>query len=266
MRIVRGKQLKPRRVLLYGQEGVGKSTWAAGAPAPYFIDCEGGVGDLDVVSSGRLNSWEEIRQVWSDLMNEPHDFKSVVIDTVDWMEHLIHAEVCSKSKVDSIEKAAGGYGKGYVEAASTLQRFLSRLEELMAKRQMNIVILGHCSPVKVNNPESEQYDQWAPDVHKAAASILREWCDEVLFASFRTFVRTADNSGKPNQKRYLGIGDDERYIRTTRSAAVQAKNRLNLPAELPMKWSEYAKYWPSSGSAAVVGGSDNVKTGEGSNE
>ena len=262
MRIVRGKQIKPRRVLLYGQEGVGKSTWAAGAPAPYFIDCEGGVADLNVDSSGRLTDLNEVREVWSDLMNEPHEYKSVVIDTIDWMEHMVHKEVCSKSGVDSIELAAGGYGKGYVEAGVILRRFLGRLDELMAKRGMNIVILGHCLPARVNNPESEEYDQWAPKLHKTSSAILREWCDEVLFASFRTFVRTAEVSSKPKQKRYLGIGDDERYIRTTRSAAVQAKNRLNLPAELPMKWSEYAKYWPSSGSAAVVGGSDNVKTGE----
>jgi hypothetical protein len=107
-------------------------------------------------------------------------------------------------------------------------------------------LLGHCSPEKVLDPEAETYEQWSPDLHKAASSVLREWCDEVLFASYRTvFRKTADA-----KQRTLAVGDDERYIRTRHSAAVKAKNRLNLPDELPMQWSEYQKHWPGGGVAA----------------
>jgi hypothetical protein len=249
MKIVKGKQQRPRRVLLYGQEGVGKSSWAAGAPRPLFLDFEGGLGDLDVESTERIESWDQLRQVMNWIHSQPHGYQSIVFDTVDWMEHLLHAWICQKSSVETIEKAAGGYGKGYVEAATVLQQFLTLCEKkLMQERGLNIVMLGHCSPVKVNNPEAEAYEQWAPDVHKTAASLLREWCDEVLFASFRTYVRDSATNDQKSQKpkRFLAIGDDERYIRTTRSAAVQAKNRLNLPAELPMAWSEYQKHWPAN--------------------
>jgi hypothetical protein len=246
MKINRGRQQRPRRVLLYGQEGVGKSSWAAQAPRPLFLDFEGGLGDLDVESSPRLETWDSLREAMNWIMTEPHDYQSIVFDTVDWMEHLLHRFVCAKSNVESIEKAAGGYGKGYTEAATILQGFLANCERMMARRNLNIILLGHCSPVKVNDPEAEMYEQWAPDLHKTAAALLREWCDEVLFASFRTDIRgaaTNDDKGK-KPKRFLAMGTDERYIRTQRSAAVQAKNRLSLPPELPIVWSEYQKHWP----------------------
>lgn len=248
MKIVKGKQQRPRRVLLYGQEGVGKSSWAAQAPRPLFLDFEGGLGDLDVEATERIDSWDKLREAMNWVISQPHNYQSIVFDTVDWMEHLLHAKICADSGVKSIEKAAGGYGKGYVEAATVLQEFLTACESLMKRRGVNIIMLGHCSPVKVNNPEAETYEQWAPDLHKTAASLLREWCDEVLFASFRTYVRDAAGNDKagPKPKRFLALGDDERYIRTTRTAAVQAKNRLNLPPELPMVWGEYAKHWQAS--------------------
>ena len=122
-----------------------------------------------------------------------------------------------------------------------------------------LVRAGHCTRVKVSDPERETYEKYSPDLHKGAASILREWCDEVFFAGYRTFTRAADEGF--NKKRQIAVGGDERYIRTTHSAGVQAKNRLNLPAELPMAWSEYQKHWPQAGNigGVVVDGSSKVK-------
>jgi hypothetical protein len=246
VKILTGRQQRPRRVLLYGQEGVGKSTWAAGAPSPIFLDCEGGLADIHCDKSPRLRTLEDVRGALRWLWEQPHDYRSVVLDTVDWVERMIHADVCKADGVKSIEKAAGGFGKGYLAAATEFERLLANMEALASKRGMNLVLLGHCSPTKVLDPEAETYEQWSPDLHKAASSVLREWCDEVLFASYRTVFRKTNDT----KQRTLAVGDDERYIRTRHSAAVQAKNRLNLPDELPMIWGEYQKHWPGGGVAA----------------
>jgi hypothetical protein len=248
VKILTGRQQRPRRVLLYGQEGVGKSTWAAGAPSPIFLDCEGGLADIACDKSPRLRTLEDVRGALRWLWEQPHDYRSVVLDTVDWVERMIHADVCKADGVKSIEKAAGGFGKGYLAAATEFERLLANMEALASKRGMNLVLLGHCSPTKVLDPEAETYEQWSPDLHKAASSVLREWCDEVLFASYRTVFRKTNDT----KQRTLAVGDDERYIRTRHSAAVQAKNRLNLPEELPMVWAEYQKHWPGGGAASNV--------------
>jgi hypothetical protein len=249
VKILSGRQRRPRRVLLYGQEGVGKSTWAAGAPRPIFLDCEGGLADIEADKSPRLRTIDDVLGALRWLWESPHDYQSVVLDTVDWVERMIHAKVCQDDGVKSIEKAAGGYGKGYIAAATEFEKLLANMESLSRKRGMNLILLGHCSPVKVLNPEAETYEQWAPDLHKAASSVLREWCDEVFFASYRTLFRTVGDS----KQRTLAVGDDERYIRTRHGAAVQAKNRLNLPEELPMIWAEYQRHWPTGNAERVSG-------------
>lgn len=236
---------------MYGQEGVGKSTWAASSPRPIFLDFEDGLGDLDVEKTPRLHTYEETLECLRWLYAAEHDYQTLVFDTIDWFEHLIHAQICKSGNATSIEKVDGGYNKGYKAAAGLLQEFLAKLEALIARRRLNVVMLGHCTRVKVTDPERESYEKHAPDLDKQAAAILREWCDEVFFASFRTFLRSEDAGF--NKTRQIAIGGDERYIRTTHSAGVHAKNRLSLPAELPMSWSEYQKHWPSVASVAATG-------------
>ena len=242
MQIIRGRQNKPRRVLLYGQEGVGKSTWAANAPEPLFLDFEDGLGDLDVAKTPRLTSFEEMMKVLVWLYEDDRGFRTIVFDTVDWFEQLIHRHVCETANVVNIEKVDGGFGKGYTAATEQLQKFLGNLEALMKYRSLNVVMLGHCTRIKVTDPEQESYEKYSPDLHKGAAAVLREWCDEVFFASFRTFTRSEDQGF--NKSRNIAIGGDERFIRTQHSAGVHAKNRLQLPPELPMAWAAYQNFWP----------------------
>jgi len=249
VKILTGRQQRPRRVLLYGQEGVGKSTWAAGAPSPIFLDCEGGLADIECSKTERLRTIEDVRASLRWLWQEQHSYRTVVLDTIDWVERMIHQDICKADGVKSIEKAAGGYGKGYIAAATEFEKLLANMDALASKRGMVIVLLGHCSPVKVLDPEAETYDQWSPDLHKLASSVLREWCDEVFFASYRQHFRKVGDQ----KQRTLAVGDDERYIRTRHSAAVQAKNRLSLPEELPMIWGEYQKHWPGGGLVATAG-------------
>ena len=244
MKILKGRQAKPRRVLLYGVEGVGKSTWAAGAPSPLFLDFESGLGDVDCAKTERLSSLGEVYEALRWLYASEHDYRSIVFDTVDWFEKLIFDQVCKNANQTNIEKVDGGYGKGYIAAANLLQEFLGKLEKLIDARRLNVVFLGHATREKVTDPEAPQYERHAPDLSKHSAAILREWCDEVFYASYRTFTRTEDAGF--NKTRSIAIGGDERFIRTTHSAGVTAKNRLSLPAELPMSWAAYQQHWPTA--------------------
>lgn len=256
MQVIKGRQVKPRRVLLYGQEGVGKSTWAASAPRPIFLDFEDGLSDLDVEKSPRIRSYGECLENLRWLYSAEHEYQSVVFDTIDWFEKLIHDQVCRNANVTCIEKVDGGFGKGYVAAASLLQEFLGSLEKLISARRLNVIMLGHCTRVKVADPEREAYEKHSPDLHKQSAALLREWCDELFFASFRVFTRSEDQGF--NKTRQIAIGGDERFIRTTHSAGVHAKNRLSLPPELPMDWREYQKHWPSGGTTTSPTPSGNI--------
>lgn len=258
MKILSGKSEKPRRILLYGVHGVGKSTWAAEAPGPIFLDVEDGIGDIDVAKTERLKDYGSVVSSVSWLVSNPHEFKTVIIDTADWLEHLIFDDVARAEGKTNIE--AIGYGKGYKIAAKKWQFLLQGLEALREKG-MTIVILCHAQVKKFTPPDGDGYERYEPALHEVGSRILQEWCDEVLFACFRIFTRTEDQGfGK---ERKIAVGGKDRLIKTSESASVIAKNRLRLPEELPMSWSALAEFLPGKShgnvSGLVVNGSS--KTG-----
>jgi hypothetical protein len=262
MKILTGKQARPRRVILYGVEGVGKSTWAAGAPSPIFVDIEGGIADIDVAKTHVLKSWGEVVAAVNYLATEQHEFRTVVIDSVDWLEKLIWQQVCANHNTTSVEKVGGGFGKGHKFAAELVIELTNLLDGLRRKG-LSVVLIGHCKTERVENPELPTYTQYTPDLHKDAASHLREWADEVLFATTRIFTRQEDLGF--SKSRQVALGGNERYIQTSHSAGVCAKNRLGLPSELPLDWAAYQQYWPASEpvgniSGVVVDGSSKLKT------
>ncbi len=244
MKIITGKQAGPRRILLYGQHGVGKSTWAAGAPSPVFIDVEGGLGDIDCAKTEKVNTYGDLCQAITLLTAS--QYRTIVIDTIDWMERLIFNQVASDAGKTNI--ADIGFGKGYNEAVRKLEHVLNSLEAAQQSGK-GIILLGHSRVVRFENPETQAYDRYEVDLHKTCSGMVQEWCYEVLFASFRVFTRTEDQGfGK---ERTIAIGGKERFIRTNESAAASAKNRLTLPDELPMEWSAYSKYLGGSTAAKV---------------
>lgn len=237
MKIITGKQVRPRRILLYGQHGVGKSTWAAEAPSPIFLNIEDGLGDINCAKTERLNSYGDVVAAISWLTSNGEEFRTIVVDTLDWLERLIFNQVAQDAGKSSISDI--GFGKGYEQAINKWEFILNSLE-VARQRGKGIVLLAHARVVRFENPETTAYDRYELDLHKSSNGMLQEWCDEVLFASFRVFTRNEDlGFGK---ERTIALGGKERYIRTNESAAAVAKNRLRLPDELPMRWADYAKY------------------------
>lgn len=232
----------PRRIMLYGTHGIGKTTFASGAPEPFLGDIEGGGEDTEfsarISPLDGLESFDDVMQLIEDLLNDDHPFKTLAIDTLDWLEQWIWDKVCQEHNVKSIEEI--GYGKGYQFAISHWREFLSGLDALRINRDMTILLLAHCQVRRFDSPESEAYDRYEPKLHKHASAVIQDWCDEVLFATYKTYTKSEDLGF--NKTRKLGIGTGERVLRCTERPSHLAKNRLGLPDELPLDWDEFHAY------------------------
>jgi hypothetical protein len=241
--VMRGKTPAPRRVMLYGVQGVGKSTWAACAPKPIFLQTEDGLGEIDCDKLPLSTTYDGSMKALSALYMEPHSYQTVVVDSLDWLERLIWVEVCRKRNVESIEDI--GYAKGYIFALTQWREFLEGLTALRNDKGMAVVLIAHARIERFENPETESYDRFVPRLHKLAAAVVQEWCDEVFFASYKVYTKQTEEGF--NRKRAQGIGTGERIIRTQERPAHVAKNRLNLPEELPLDWNAYAQYLTQGG-------------------
>ena len=237
-----GRRPAPRRVMLYGTHGIGKSTFGAMAPRPIFIQTEDGLGEIDCDRFPLTQSFDEAMQALSELYTAEHDYRTAVVDSLDWLERLIHAEVCRQRSVKNIDDI--GYSKGYSFALTQWREFLIGLDALRGGRGMTIVLLAHARIERFENPETETYDRYVPRLHKLASGLIQEWCDEVLFATYKVHTKQTDEGFDRTRTRGIGTGD--RIMRTTERPAHVAKNRLNMPEELPLDWNEYARSFTHS--------------------
>jgi hypothetical protein len=236
--ITRGRAPSPRRIVLYGTPGIGKSTFAASAPSPIFIPTEDGTNDIDTARFPLAKSFAEVMGYVGTLYEEQHDFQTVVVDTVDWLERLIFAQVCADQKVDALEQI--GYGKGYNFAGRYWSQFFEGLDALRARRGVTLILLAHAKVERFNNPETEPYDRYTLDLHKTTGPMVIEWASEVLFASYLVAIKKEDEGFNKTRTRAMGRG--ERLLKTTEKPTHQAKNRLRLPDELPLEWPALQAY------------------------
>ncbi len=224
--------------MVYGVHGVGKSTFGAMAEKPIFIQTEEGINDLEADRFPVATAYQDVLSALSALYSDEHEYQTVVIDSLDWLERLIWAEVCSKRGVESIEDI--GYAKGYVFSLTQWREVISGLDALRNERGMQIILIAHARIEKFDNPETESYDRYVPRLNKHASALVQEWCDEVLFATYRVHTKHTDEGF--NRKRTQGIGTGERIVRTTERPAHVAKNRLSLPDEFPLDYRLYAAF------------------------
>ena len=232
MEIIRGKIVGAQKVVIYGPEGIGKSTFAAQFPNPLFIDTEGSTKLMDVARLPKPSSWtmfmDEVRYV----RDNPSVCSTLVIDTADWAEILCIDHVCSKSQKSGIEDF--GYGKGYTYLEEEYGRLLNLLEEVI-HRGVNVCLTAHAAMRKIEQPdEMGAYDHWEMKLEKKTAALVKEWADMVLFANYRTIVINVDNQGAQKGKNKAQGG--ERVLYTTHHPCWDAKNRHSLPEVAPMKF------------------------------
>lgn len=236
--LVKGKQELPPRVCLYGTHGIGKSTIAAQFPNPIFISTEDGIDSLDVISFPRANHINDVVGSIKTLIKEEHDFKTVVLDSVDWLvEPLIVTDI--EATHDEKELA---YGKGQMLVAESFREILQGMDALRRKRNMNVVLLAHAQIVKFESPMTESYDRYQPKLPNRCNALLQEWVDVLGFASFKVIVKKEDAGF--NKKLAKGVNTGERLIYLVENASFLAKNRYACPDDIEMTMDQLKKYIP----------------------
>lgn len=227
-RIHMGDKPRPPRVLLYGVAGIGKTTFGTQAEAPIFVPTEEGSNFLRTPHFPVAQTVDEFTGNLQSLLAEPHNFGTVVIDSLDWLQRLIWQRVCEDGGKKNIEDI--GYGKGYKFALTYWSNIIKMLDLLRMHRGMQVLLLAHADIVRFNDPASDGWDRYQPRIHKDAAAIVVEWCDCVLFANHKVFTKQA---GEGLKKKSVGLDSGERVLHTVETPSAIAKNRWSLPPVLP---------------------------------
>lgn len=245
MNITAGKINSAIKCIIYGVEGIGKSTFASHAPAPLFIDTEGSTKRLDVRRFDPPSSWEMLLTQVRYVVENPQICETLVIDTLDWAEKLALRHVLDKWQKKGIEEF--GYGKGYVYLNEEFGRLPNLLDEVVGKG-VNVLLTAHAQLRKFEQPdELGSYDRWEMKLLKQNSPMLKEWADMVLFANYHTFVVSSENGGKGKAQ------GGERVMYTAHHPCWDAKNRDGLPEKLRLDFGEIAHCFktPSSPAAAA---------------
>jgi hypothetical protein len=232
--------LSSPRILIHGVAGIGKTTYAAGAPKPAFILTEDGLGTLHAPHFPLAKTFDEVMEALAALYSDDHQFKTVVVDSVDWLEPLIWQRTCKDNGWSSVEDA--GYGKGYVAALDLWRQYLEGLNALRNERGMTVIQIAHTDIKRFDSPEHEPYDRYIIKLHARAAALLQEHSDVVLFANYR--ISTVKSDVGFNKKVTRALGSGERVLYTTERPAFLAKNRFGLPDSLPLSWAAFAEAMP----------------------
>lgn len=222
--IKKGKEQKPIAAIIHGIQGVGKSTLADEFPSPIFIGNED-TENVDGAKFPKVEKWQDLADQLKALRDEDHEFKTVVIDSLDGLEQVAELAILEKEKGKTMATAFGGYGKAYLEMAKMFMEIRDEyLVPLREVKGMNIVMLAHTEKVKHEDPiTNTAYDHYETAIHKKVKHLFEDWCSAILFLTTLR-VRAENNSGKE----YAQDFDGQRVLLTESRSSHIAKNRFDM--------------------------------------
>ena len=233
-KISRTGQLKyPPRIVIHGPHGIGKTTFAANAPKPIFLPTEDGLIGVDVDAFPVAREFTDIKEALASLKDS--EYETIVIDSADWLEALIHAHTAKSNAKENIE--AFGYGKGYVLALQHWREILKILDWYRTEKNMTIIFLSHSEIRRYDSPETESFDRYFIKLHKAASALMLEWADVVGFANWQ--VMTKESETGFGNKRVRGLGTGERILYLEERPSHIAKSRYALPKAMKLSWEAF---------------------------
>lgn len=245
MKIISGTIKKYQKVVIYGPEGIGKSSFAAQFPRPLFIDTEASTMHMDVARLERPSSWAVLMEYVQELTKDHQGFTTLVIDTIDWAEQLCVQHICAKHQVGGIEDI--GYGKGYVYEKEEFGKLLNKLQDLIDSG-MNVVLTAHAMVRKFERPDQPPYDRYELKLNKAASQkisdMVKEWADMLLFANYKEEVLKVDSKDSSSKK--VRVSGGQRVMYTSHHPNWDAKNRHNLKECLPFEFAQIENCIPKN--------------------
>lgn len=234
----------PNRYVMHAVEGFGKTSFAAQCPKPIFIQSRGETGIQTLIDANRIKetpyfpeaqNWMQFLGCIETLIEEPHEYRTLAIDTLNGAERLCHEHVCMRDfSGDWSDKGFASYQKGPEVALSEWRLFLSLLDRLRTQKRMTIFILCHTKVAPFRNPLGADFDRYQPDVDKRTWSLTSKWCDAILFCNFDAAVSAIRENKKTGEQKGKGSGGKIRMMYTEHDAAYDAKNRLGLAPEIDM--------------------------------
>lgn len=255
---------KPEKLVIEGETGAGKTTFACSSHTkkePVFVinADDGGENvfhktgiDLihDCIPTGDVkenaDKWDQLMETLREIASEKSGIKRIIIDSVDKVEILAQAKTCALHKLTHLEDM--GYGKGFSYARGEMAKLLSGLNYLRDTQDIQPILVCHTQIKTINKPTMEPYDSFVLKLHRSLCGDIMEWADVILFVAFETIVKKIDSGFNRKDSRAMQSG--KRFLYTSGSMGVDAKNRFDLPAEIPADWDEYQKlinnFWDGS--------------------
>lgn len=235
------------RILIAGQEKLGKTTLCSGAPGALLVPLEVGYAGVTVAKTQRLETLAQVHALVDEITQYARTgqfpFKTLVFDSATALERMIHDAVIERDplyrpgskKVITMESCHGGYGKGYNLANEDLDALLVKLDALAIYGGLNIVMTCHVFSSKVMDPTAGEYDSWDLLLHSpknqktyGKRERLTQWADVIGFLYEPVYVSKTDNLSKAmsqNKGRVLGL---------SRTPGYTAGNRFGIVGEIPI--------------------------------
>lgn len=227
----------PVAITVTGDAGSGKTTFAATFPKPIVIRLEDGLQSIPAAQRPKafpvVRSVEQLWDQLKTLIQEDHDFETLIVDSVTAAEALFTDDVIAKDPKAprGINQALGGYGNGPAAVGAMHVRLRKAAEVLRTKKGMNVVFIAHADTETIDPPDAEPYTRYTLRLGKKSVAPFSDDVDAICFIKLETFL--AGEDGKKKAK-----SDGTRVLVTSMGAAQISKNRFGIEEDLELKRGE----------------------------